>query len=245
MALKLHSKILKLKSRYFHMYLPKLKLLLIILFLFFSAGFTTPMVAQGKNIIGKRTTYKKPRKNRNQPKSLPQIANTKNLAQKITRGKITDAEKAESIFNWIVNNISYDNELRVDNALQQKIYISEENIITNVLERKKALCGGYAYLFEKLCADVGLQAKVIHGYTKTPGVQKIPKQANHSWNAIHINGVWQLLDITWAISQSTADAAKSYWYLTPASQFIKTHYPEDREWAFNNSIKSKDSFFFD
>lgn len=223
----------------------KLKLLLLALFLLLSAGIITPVNAQGKNIIGKRTTYKKSYSIRNTPKPQPQKANTKNLAEQIVRGKKTDAEKAKSIFNWIVYNISYDNELRADNALQQKIYISEENIIANVLKRKKALCGGYAYLFEKLCADVGLKAKTIHGYTKTPGVKKIPEKVNHSWNAININGVWKLLDITWAISQSTTDAAKSYWYFTPPSQFIKTHYPEDREWAFNNSIMNKDAFFFD
>ncbi len=222
----------------------KFKTLQFTLFLLLSVGFLTPSSAQGKSIIGKRTTYKKIGKTRKTHKPQPQKADTKNLAQQITRGKTTDAQKAESIFNWIVANISYDNELRVNNTLQQKIYISEENVINSVLKRKKALCGGYAYLFEKLCADVGLKAAAIHGYTKTSGVKNIPKQANHSWNAVKINGVWQLLDITWAISQSTAGTGKSYWYLTPPSQFIKTHYPEDSAWALNNSIKSKDEFFF-
>ncbi len=213
------------------------------MFLLLSVGFATSVTAQGKNIIGKRSTYKKTHITKNDPKTQLQNTDTKSLAQQITNGKTTDAKKAESIFNWIVTNISYDNELRVNNALQKKIYISEEQVISSVLKRKKALCGGYAYLFEKLCADVGLQAKAIHGYTKTTGVKTIPKQANHSWNAVKINDAWHLLDITWAISQSTAGTAKSYWYLTPPSQFIKTHYPEDSKWALNNSIKSRDDFF--
>jgi transglutaminase/protease-like cytokinesis protein 3 len=62
------------------------------------------------------------------------------------------------------------------------------------------------------------------GYTK-----------DHAWNAVQINGQWQLLDATWGAGY--ADDSRHYvrsfddfWFLTPPSQFVYTHYPDDASW---------------
>jgi len=153
------------------------------------------------------------------------------LAQSITKNSISEEQKAKAIFLWIANNISYDNELHNSKALQKKIYTSEENVVRHVLNRKRALCGGYAFLYEKLCGEVGLDVAVIHGYSNEFATKVKRSKPNHTWNAVKLNGKWQLLDITWAISHSRDGGPNLFWFKTPAKDFLKTHRPENRNWT--------------
>src|SRR5690606_24598150 len=74
---------------------------------------------------------------------------------------------------------------------------------------------------------------VIHGYARTNDGRKFPFRANHSWNAVRIENEWHLLDVTWASgyidSRSNIYVARTdeKYFLTPPSQFIYDHYPED------------------
>ncbi|MFC7356415.1 transglutaminase domain-containing protein [Jejudonia soesokkakensis] len=153
------------------------------------------------------------------------------LAFQITKNSPTEAKKAEAIFYWIASNIEYDTALRLDRTLQQEIYTSEEKIIQNVLKRKKALCGGYAFLFQALCQEVGIKAEVIHGYSKKYVRTSKNRKVDHTWNAVKIDGRWQLLDITMARSQSRTGFPDLFWFGTPPLDFIKSHYPLAIKWA--------------
>jgi transglutaminase/protease-like cytokinesis protein 3 len=165
------------------------------------------------------------------------------LARTITQNSTTDSEKAEAIFYWIANHISYDHELHNSTALQKKIYTSEENVIKHVLARKKALCGGYAFLFKELCERVGITSEVIHGYSKkyTRRSGSNPR-VDHSWNAVKLNGKWQLLDVNWAVSQKVNAKINTYWYLTRPEHFIYTHFPQDPKWTLLKHPPSRADF---
>ena len=163
----------------------------------------------------------------------------RSLAQKITFGKYTEASKVESIFLWITRSIAYDHELRFNKNLQNDFYISEDMVVTKVIERQKALCGGFAFIFERLCNQVGIEAKTIHGYTKLNASFNKP---NHTWNAVKINGQWQLLDITWSISNGKSKLPDRSWYLTKPEIFINSHYPQDRKWALLKNLPSLREF---
>lgn len=167
---------------------------------------------------------------------------TKQLAYSITKNSISDSEKALEIYRWITKNISYDNELMRSQKLQKQIYTSEENVVRNVLKRKMALCGGFALLFNNLCADVGIEAKEVHGYTKDfAGRFKKRKTPHHTWNVVKLNGKWQLIDITWAVSHGDGKTPDNFWYLTRPEDFIYSHYPEDIKWTLlNNPISYSD-----
>ncbi|WAC01251.1 hypothetical protein N7U66_14160 [Lacinutrix neustonica] len=161
------------------------------------------------------------------------------LANSITRGKESQVEKVKAIYLWITKNISYDHELRFNKNLQSDFYVSKEKVIQKVLERNRALCGGYSLLFEQLCEKAGIEAKTIHGFTKLAMTYKKP---NHSWNAIKLNGKWCLLDITWSVSNGKTSNPDMYWYLTPPNAFIKSHYPEDINWALLDTPPSITDF---
>jgi transglutaminase/protease-like cytokinesis protein 3 len=157
------------------------------------------------------------------------------LAHKITKHKVTDKQKAEAIYLWITKNIEYDYELRFNKKLQKDFYTSKDKVIQKVLQRQKALCGGYAFLFDALCREVGIKSKAIHGFTKLTTNYDTP---NHTWNAIKLNGNWHLIDITWSISNATDDMPDMYWYLTNPNDFIKSHYPENPDWSLLNNPPS-------
>ncbi len=199
------------------------KQFIFLLFIFFGIS----SIAQIGAVIGKDNTHIEynPVKNKS-------TFSTEKLAFAITKDSRTDTDKVRAIYRWITSNISYDNELRLSSKLQKEIYTSEENVLRKVLERKMALCGGYAFLFKSLCENVGISAEVIHGFTKDySGKIRKAKQPNHTWNAVKLNGKWQLLDITWAISYGSKSSTDDYWFLTKATNFIYTHYPEESKWT--------------
>ncbi|MGO3183955.1 MAG: transglutaminase domain-containing protein [Aequorivita sp.] len=193
--------------------------------------------AQIGSVIGKKENYKT---KINKQKETP--LSTERLAFSITRNAKSDFEKAKSIYKWIAENISYDNELMQSEKLQKQIYTSEDNVVRNVLEREKALCGGYALLFKYLCADVGIPAEAVNGFTKDySGKSQKRKVPNHTWNAVKLNEKWQLLDITWAIGHGSTEMPDGFWFLTKPTDFIYTHYPEDSKWTLmENPISLSD-----
>lgn len=202
---------------------------IILLFLCFGIN----SFAQIGSVIGKDIRHKEYISKKQKP-----TFSTEKLAFAITKNAKSDNDKVLAIYKWITSNISYDNELRLSAKLQKEFYTSEENIIRKVLERKMALCGGFAFLFKNLCNDVGVSAEVVHGFTKDySGKIQQNKQPNHTWSAVKLNGQWQLLDITWAISYGGKNSPDNYWFLTKPENFILSHYPEERKWTlFGNPV---------
>ncbi|HLU50806.1 MAG TPA: transglutaminase domain-containing protein, partial [Flavobacteriaceae bacterium] len=160
------------------------------------------------------------------------------LANTITANARTESEKVYAIYRWITANIKYDNRLRFSEKLQKEIYVSEENVVAHVLERKMALCGGFAFLFRDLCEEVDIPVEAIHGYSKINGsTVRNYEKPNHTWNAVKLNGKWHLLDITWAVGFGNAKNPDDFWYLTSPEDFIYSHYPKNPEWTLlDNSI---------
>ena len=194
--------------------------------------FCSEMIGQSRNIIG---TPKAGKINVVKKERGRVVDPTETLAKLITTHSRSDSEKVYAIYRWIAANIRYDTELRFSKKLQKKIYISEKNVVENVLDRKMALCGGYAFLFRDLCEHLNIPAEVIHGFTKAiEGQPQNYKQPNHTWNAVKLDGKWQLLDITWAVGHGSSKP-DDFWYLTTPEDFIYTHYPENPKWILMNN----------
>jgi hypothetical protein len=144
----------------------------------------------------------------------------------------TDRTKARAIFVWITDRIRFD----VD-AFQtgHPGDLKPEAI----LRSRQALSSGYAALFEDLAQRAGLEAVSIPGYVKgmdRPGETDETKQyrPNHTWNAVKINGCWQLLDCTWGAGYVKAQRFhklfREEYFLMPPEQLLMTHYPADPAW---------------
>jgi hypothetical protein len=154
-----------------------------------------------------------------------------------------ELEKVRAIYRWIAQNIAYDakglatgkyGDLRPD----------------AVLQRRTAVCEGYAGLFEKLARAAGLKVVKISGYAKgyhyTPG-DRFDGPTNHAWNGVMIAGQWHLLDSTWGAGYVTEQGQfvrrlEEHYFLTPPSEFIYDHLPEAPKWQLLRQPLSKADF---
>jgi hypothetical protein len=155
------------------------------------------------------------------------------LALKLAEIGLSDQGKSRAIFTWLASNIKYDAAL------------FDQQMLTNpspeeVLSTKKSVCTGFSAVAMALADRMGLKMKAITGYSKglayNPGR---PFEKNgHIWNAVSIDGVWQLIDFTWGQGYSDNEDGKtaSYtkfdeqWFCPKPAQFAPTHFPVDTNW---------------
>jgi Transglutaminase-like superfamily len=184
------------------------------------------------------------------------------LAKQLTENHSTDEEKIRSIFRWITENIAYRTQQPRSRRKGQSVETDElddtaalkpldERVAENVIKNKLAVCDGYSRLFKTLCHFAGIEAEVITGYARTEASN--PRQrfrSNHSWNAVKLDSVWYLLDVTWASGylNRQGDMFIRYfdeeYYLTKPEKFIREHYPDDLKWALMTNPPVMSEFRF-
>lgn len=175
-------------------------------------------------------------------KSIPALA--KDLLTPFS----TQQQKVRAIFMWITNNISYDcaayhskKSNRVSFTYTTEAELAEKKekyyyeYATKVLQSRKAVCEGYAALFNALCKIAGVSSEVVIG-TASNNIERIKKlkdrknfSTNHTWNRVQIDGTWYYVDATWASGYCDAGVKhffkefKPYYYITPLDQLYETH----------------------
>ena len=165
------------------------------------------------------------------------------LAAYLTEPAKNDKEKARAIYRWIAENIDYDVNGFFKNTFG-------DTSAEGVLKSGRSVCGGYSNLFERLANASGLETVTISGYSKgygyTPGM-RFSGPTNHAWNAVKINGNWYLVDSTWGAGNVDTNGKfnrefEDYYFLTPPSEFVYRHFPEDPKWQLLDSPISKEEF---
>ena len=149
-----------------------------------------------------------------------------------------DLEKVSNIYQWIVQNIHYDQKAFKNGNRR----INRSN--TDILERKKAICWGYSSLFKAMCEVAAIPCEIISGYGKT-SLNTPPnlESPNHAWNSVKIDSSWYLLDATWdsnlqgKINPFEQKFGHSY-FLTPPKYFIVNHLPANPEWQLLDCLIS-------
>jgi transglutaminase/protease-like cytokinesis protein 3 len=167
--------------------------------------------------------------------SVPKSAATSvdRLAVVLARGAKTDREKARVIYRWITKNITYDTHAFFSGN-------PGDMRAGNVLKTMKGVCDGYAQLFAALAQSMGLEAERIGGNSKGYGYvvgSRIDGPGNHAWNAVKIDGTWQLVDCTWGAGcidtkKNFVERFNDYYFLTPPDQFVYDHFPDDPQKQF-------------
>jgi hypothetical protein len=165
-----------------------------------------------------------------------------------------ELDKARAIFLWLCSkDLSKLNFSNVEKG-------SPEEILMN-LQRGQTT---YARVYETLCSYAGLLCKTLTGYAKgaeyKPGMKFAGTQGQHSWNAVKVNGTWQLVDCHWAARrvvgkklekaasklEITSDNVRyeldEYYFMPAPTQLIFTHFPEDPSWQLLEDIITVDDF---
>ncbi|MGL4992406.1 MAG: transglutaminase domain-containing protein [Sarcina sp.] len=99
-------------------------------------------------------------------------------ANQITALATTNYQKAQDLYIWISENITYD--LNAYGVKDPAIY---------AFNNKKAVCTGFAGLYSAMCRDVGLSVRQIGG---------LANGKPHTWNQVYLNNQWINVDCTFA-----------------------------------------------
>lgn len=173
------------------------------------------------------------------PKSLHE--NLPALTAYLCENTDRELEKVRAIYVWITTHIGYDWK-----AADQDKRIN--HFIRDILDRKVALCVGYAQLFQQMCQLAGIRSAVVHGYAKGTASALLPlEEPNHSWNAVMIKGEWYLLDVTWGSStvnqkNEFVQISNDDYFLIRPERFIQTHLPGNPMWQLLNTPVPADDF---
>src|ERR1700739_836989 len=118
--------------------------------------------------------------------------NPATLGPRITRGAKSDSEKVRLIHDWVASNIKYD-------VKKWYTHNYEEVPLKRLLWRRKAICLGYSELFASLCFYSGVNCVIVPGYAKDIYVTQGDNIYfdEHSWNAVHVEEGWKLVDVCW------------------------------------------------
>jgi hypothetical protein len=157
------------------------------------------------------------------------------LADFINQHFQMEEEKSRFAFTWMATHIRYD----INCALGKN---SNQQDATTVMTMHEGVCDGYSNLFAALCERCHVTC------IKVGGVCTKNNYANHSWNAVNVNGTWNLVDITW--SAGGVNPAFEFvpqftdgYYFMPAANFIREHLPFDQMWQLLFQPVSKKNFY--
>lgn len=144
----------------------------------------------------------------NQYVDFSEATNAVNVAWELTRDIENPLGKVEAVYNYVVTELTYDNEKA---RTVKSGYIP---VLDEVLEAKQGICFDYASLMTAMLRSQGIPCKMVFGYTGG---------AYHAWisvwtedtgwvdGVIFFDGVaWQRLDPTFASYDNQSDAIMKY-----------------------------------
>jgi len=136
-------------------------------------------------------------------------------ANEITAGLTSDMDKARAIYNWILENIYYDQNVGDRWFSMNDVEQAEVVKASNVLESKRTVCGGFMTLTTSLLRASGIPATdmwsiwidiSIYGNNGWTGRTGQLNTANdylnaglpiYMWTAANIDGRWIIIDTNW------------------------------------------------
>ena len=105
--------------------------------------------------------------------NIIRVFNPSNLASELTEGLSTNYDKANTLFNFVRDEISYEE------------YSNSRYNIYEVLERESANCCDQSSLLVGLARSIGLEIRYVHGNCKFSD-----GWYGHVWTEFYINNQW-------------------------------------------------------
>ncbi|WP_413160764.1 transglutaminase domain-containing protein [Capilliphycus salinus ALCB114379] len=170
----------------------------------------------------------------------------KSVAQYIAQYETDPYLQVKAIHDYVITRVTYDLDV-----LQTGVRPSQD--AQTVFLTHKAVCEGYANLFKELGRAIGLDVVYIKGKVRQDlaPLDLIPKafrllESNydwtlHAWNAVKIEGNWQLVDTTWDDTGSKDLYSADYLMLHPELMII-SHLPLIQGWQLLGRSKNYQSF---
>lgn len=158
----------------------------------------------------------------NQMVNFTNESETVKKAQELVDGKTTEIEKVDAIYDYIISNITYDN----DKAKTVKSgYVP---VIDDILKSNKGICFDYSSMLAAMLRSQSIPTKLVTGYSSN-------LSAYHAWNEVYTKETgwialnemyfdgdkWKLMDSTIA---STAKQSNSPRVIEHTNKLIDSKY---------------------
>jgi hypothetical protein len=169
-------------------------------------------------------------------------ASAEQLAAYLSQGLSSETDKARAAYRWVTDSVAYDTNAFFTGA-------RADESVEGVLASRRGVCAGYSRLYAEICRRMGLTVETVSGYAKgygyAPGAVFVG--TNHDWNAVLIDGAWQLMDCTWGAGHVGTDKrfVKEYtdfFFMPPPFRFILSHLPENPRWQLLDTAWTKEQF---
>lgn len=167
------------------------------------------------------------------------------LAKALCKNLSTDRDKARILFTWLAHNMRYDfKALGQDGPKARSQKEFEEKLVKEAFRKGRGVCMDYALLYKAMADAVGLECAFINGHAK--GSVR-GGWASHAWNAVKIDGQWELLDVTWGSGYSDEDNKfhpifQAGYFFTLPRIFALDHFPEEEKWQLLDQPVDKKAF---
>ncbi len=157
----------------------------------------------------------------------------KNIANYLTDGIEDPFLQVKTLHDWVALTIAYDAKSYLSGTIP-----SQE--VASVIDRKTAVCDGYAELLNELLKAADYKSIKISGYARGHGSSifdnSLPDTSNHAWNAVFIDSNWYLIDSTWDSGHLDGRSFKrryttDYLFIDP-QYMIFTHFPDSSRLQF-------------
>lgn len=129
--------------------------------------------------------------------------NVSQILSHLSLSGLSNYEKAEKIYDYIVKNVSYDYQHYLDSS-----YIPQFTAYAALVD-KKAVCEGYSLLFYRIAVEAGITCRIVSG--------KVGNSA-HAWNLLKLDDLYYCIDTTFASSGNNSDS-----YFLKGSITFKDH----------------------
>lgn len=174
--------------------------------------------------------------------SVPATALTsiQSLGMHFKRAAPDPVDRLRAMHDWVALNITYDYAGIRDGSYNDKQGASR------VFKTRTGVCSGYSNLMVALGKVTGDRILYITGHTRGNDGQ-IQGSVGHAWNAVFVNGQWQLMDVTWD-SPSAHGGKKPFpplestYFLPPPAVIGLDHFPDQPQWQLSSSPMSRGAF---
>lgn len=129
--------------------------------------------------------------------------NVSQIISRLSLSGLSDYEKAEKIYDYIVKNVSYDYQHYLDSS-----YIPQFTAYAALVD-KKAVCEGYSLLFYRMAVEAGITCRIVSGKVGN---------SDHAWNLLKLDDLYYCVDTTFASSGNDSDS-----YFLKGSITFKDH----------------------
>ena len=135
-------------------------------------------------------------------------------------------EREVYVYKYLIDHCEYD-----DHFFDSDEYDDEHPSLFNLygtLVDHSAVCEGYAYTFDYLCSELGIDTVCICGYVNT---DDDPYDTLHLWNAVLLDDEWYMADVTWDDPDEDEDIRDVFVYLNIPQSVMELDHELDKTYA--------------